>query len=81
VTSPEAVLCNILAAGPVRASDGASIFQAFGIPPFKHLKLCLVVDPVTQKVSCQSVQGLDFSSISLTNNWSGVSGLTIYILD
>jgi hypothetical protein len=33
-------------------------------------------------VNCQSVQGLDFSLIpNSANNWSGVSGLTIYILD
>lgn len=81
VTSPEALLCNILTAGPVRASDGATILQAFGIPTSKSLKLCLVVDPVTQKVNCQSVQGLDFSLIPGSANWSGVAGLTIYILD
>jgi len=81
VTSPERVMCDVLAADPTRASDGATIFQAFKIPDSKSLKLCLVVDPVTQKVNCQSLQGLDFSSISGTNNWSGVTGLTIYILD
>ena len=86
VTSPEMVMCEILAAGPtmVRASDGAelTIFQAFGIPTSKSLKLCLVVDPATQKVTCLSVEGLDFSIIPGTgNNWSGVSGLTIFVLD
>lgn len=86
VTSPEMVMCDVLHAGPtmVRASDGAqlTIFQAFGIPTSKSLKLCLVVDPATQKVTCQSVQGLDFSLIpNSLNNWSGVAGLTIYVLD
>lgn len=82
VTSPEMVMCNILDADPVRASDGADIFQAFGIPTSKHLKLCLVVDPVTLKVNCQSVQGLDFSLVpGSDNDYSGVAGLTIFILD
>ena len=84
VTSPEMVMCDVLAAAPTMASGGAqlTIFQAFGIPTSKSLKLCLVVDPATQKSTCQSVQGLDFSLIpNSLNNWSGVAGLTIYVLD
>jgi hypothetical protein len=85
IVSPEAVMCGILDLNPT-TTTADTIFTVFGIQqksgaPHETLKLCLVVQPKTQTVLCQSLDKLDLTQIGTSNNWTAIiDKLTIYVI-